>query len=715
MTFPRQYARSRRLTLGQPRTFSITPDGASVLFLRSTGADDAVLRLWAIDAESGQERLLADPGTLGADDADLPAAERARRERARESADGIVSYSMAPTGDLVAFALAGELFVVDIAGGSARHIDTGGAVFDPRLNADGSLVAYVSDRALRVVGSGSGSAESTTADRQIAGEDDTLVSWGRADFVAAEEMGRSRGFWWSDVANVLLATRVDDAPVEQWWIADPANPGQTPNEIRYPAAGTDNPDVRLFAIDLEADDQRREIDWSNGREYLADVVWSAGRNPLIVRQSRDQREVDLVELDLTDLSMSVRQTIEEATWVELMPGSPSWFGDNSLLTIEDRIDIDRRVICIDGQVLNVAPPSGAPALHIKSFVGTHDGQLLVTAWTDPTEVHVLSIDPVSSETESLTEVPGVHAAVAGGGRVVMISAEAERPGSTATIASLDALADDDMARTVIESFADDPVIACQPLFLELGEASLSSVLFLPADHDGTEPLPVLLDPYGGPHAQRVLKAHNSHLVSQWFADQGFAVLVIDGRGTPGRGPAFERAVWGDLAQPVLDDQIAGLDAAAERFAFLDLERVGIRGWSFGGYLSALGVMRRPDRIHAAIAGAPVTTWHLYDTHYTERYLGHPDDYPAHYNATDLLLDAEKLDRPLLLIHGLADDNVVAAHTLRFSSALLAAGRSHNVLPLSGVTHMTPQEVVAENLLHLQRDFLAASLKSLESP
>jgi dipeptidyl-peptidase-4 len=199
--------------------------------------------------------------------------------------------------------------------------------------------------------------------------------------------------------------------------------------------------------------------------------------------------------------------------------------------------------------------------------------------------------------------------------------------------------------------------------------------------------------------------------SQWFADQGFAVVVCDGAGTPGRGSAWEREVFGDLAQPVLDDQVSALAGAAEETGILDLARVGIRGWSFGGYLAALAVLRRPDVFHAAVAGAPVTDWRLYDTHYTERYLGNPTVDAGPYERTSLLTGANNLTRPLLLIHGLADDNVVAAHTLQFSSALVAAGRPHEVLPLSGVSHMTPQEVVAENLLLLQLEFLRRHLRA----
>jgi dipeptidyl-peptidase-4 len=208
----------------------------------------------------------------------------------------------------------------------------------------------------------------------------------------------------------------------------------------------------------------------------------------------------------------------------------------------------------------------------------------------------------------------------------------------------------------------------------------------------------------------VLASSAAYLSSQWFADQGFCVVIADNRGTPGKGSVYERAVLHDLAGPVLEDQIEVLDVLRELEPRADTSRVAIRGWSFGGYLAALAVLRAPDKFHAAVAGAPVTDWRLYDTHYTERYLRHPgiDDEP--YQTTSLIECAHQLERPLLLIHGLADDNVVAAHTLQLSSALLAAGKDHEVLPLSGVTHMTPQEEVAENLLLHQLRFIQRALK-----
>jgi dipeptidyl-peptidase-4 len=220
-----------------------------------------------------------------------------------------------------------------------------------------------------------------------------------------------------------------------------------------------------------------------------------------------------------------------------------------------------------------------------------------------------------------------------------------------------------------------------------------------------------MNPYGGPHAQRVLVSSRMFLEPQWMANQGYCVVVADGRGTPGRDPQWERAVLNDLATPVLDDQVAALRAVVNAYPDdVDPGRVGIVGWSFGGYLAALAVLRRPDVFHAAVAGAPVTEWRLYDTAYTERYLGNPRDNGAAYDAMSLIPLAPDLSRPLLLIHGLSDDNVFAAHTLQLSAALLAAERPHAVLPLSGITHMASQESVAAGLAEAQMAFFAEHLR-----
>ncbi len=772
-TFPKMYARTRRFSVGLPRNITLI-SGGRVLFLRSKDGDDPVLCLWRLDTESGTEEIIVDPATLATSGDELPAAERARRERARESASGIVSYAVDSDGSKVCFSLAGSLFVSDIDTGDLSTPEVAGNVFDPRLSPDGSRVAYVSGNDLRII-----DLDDPGSDRALTFAAIPTVSFGRAEFIAAEEMQRNRGYWWSPSGEQLLVTKVDEAPVGTWWIADPAHPDHEPNEIRYPAAGSANALVDLLLFDL--DGQNRPILWDDeGRfEYLANVMWPSGHSPLIVRQTRDQREVSIATLDIESLVLTTKRTITDDIWVELIPSSPTMC-ERGLLTIEDIAGESRSPgVPATGAakpgrralMLNGLPLTG-DALNVRSIISVVGDRAVVTAWTEPTEVHLFLVDLAGiADPARLTNNPGVHAAVVGqlvgsqsGGsdddQATTSADESNDNSSDGEDAPADSDPDesdtndgddDDLGAYVatpvgphvlsvvtsarptsdgvevavrplmleagslgaptgfIEDLSDRPPIKATPHFCQLGADRLESALFLPSNYDGETPLPVLLDPYGGPHAQRVLKTQTAHLVSQWFAEQGFAVLVTDGRGTPGRGPEWERQVWGDLATSVLEDQVAALDAAADEFGMLDLQRVAIRGWSFGGYLAALAVLRRPDRFHAAVAGAPVTDWRLYDTHYTERYLGRPDLYPRHYDNTDLTNEAANLERPLLLIHGLADDNVVAAHTLRFSTALLGSASAHQVLPLSGVTHMTPQEAVAENLLWLQLRFIVDSL------
>ncbi len=242
-----------------------------------------------------------------------------------------------------------------------------------------------------------------------------------------------------------------------------------------------------------------------------------------------------------------------------------------------------------------------------------------------------------------------------------------------------------------------------------GERALACAVLYPREHRAGTALPVILDPYGGPHAQRVVSRRAAYLMSQWIADQGFAVVVIDGRGTPGRGPAWDREIHGDLATAPLADQVDGLIALAAQHPDLDLDRVGIRGWSFGGYLALLAVLRRPDVIKAAVAGAPVTEWRYYDTHYTERYLGRPEVDSAAYDASSVLSDAAKLTGALQIVHGLNDDNVFVRHSLELSRQLVLHGRPHNCLLLPGITHMQSDPALYTALLRREIDFFRDAL------
>ena len=693
-SFPRRQALTRRFTLGEPRDIRVSDGGARVAFLRSSGPVDPVNSLWVLDVASGVERLVADPRLLGAgrDAEDLPEAERARRERVRETGSGIVSYDADGALTAATFALGGRLWLVDLVGAAApQPLPAQPGPFDPRLSPDGARVAYAAGSGLRVTGDAGG-------DRAVVEEPGETVSWGSAEFVAAEEMGRTRGHWWSPDGRRLLAARVDTAPVPRWWIADPASPDAEPAEIRYPVAGAANAAVGLAVLDVDGGGEGR-VDVAfhgGGWEYLAGVRWSAD-GLLLTVQTRDQRTLGVLEADPDTGSCRLLRRVGDEAWVELVPGAPRLVGGR-LVTVEDRGAARR--LCVDGEALTPDDVQ-VRAVHHADGVG-----VVVSASVDPADIHVARVG-WDGAVERLTAGPGVSGVAVGGGTTVISSRTLAHTGRRCRV---DSLLRPGRAYD-IASLAADPGLELNVEIVELGPRKLVSALVMPSASGagGDGPLPVLLDPYGGPHAQRVQRAEALFHTSQWFADQGFAVLVVDGRGTPGRGPAFERAVRGDLAGPVLEDQIDALHAAARLNPRLDLSRVAIRGWSFGGYLAALAVLRRPDVFSAAIAGAPVTDWRLYDTHYTERYLGHPATEPANYERTDLAPLAPGLERPLMLIHGLADDNVVAAHTLRLSRALTEAGRPHTVLPLCGVTHMTPQEEVAENLLLIQLRFLQDAL------
>ncbi|MEV5795058.1 prolyl oligopeptidase family serine peptidase [Streptomyces sp. NPDC052192] len=701
LSFPRRSARTQRFTSGAPRAFTVAPDGSRVVFLRSSSGTDRANQLWVLDVAENRERPAADPAALlGGATERLPAAERARRERSREGGAGIVGYATDTAVELASFTLSGRLFTAELRAGTARELRVPGPVIDPRPSPDGRLVAYVAGGALRVVEADGEGDRALAEPESPAGEGS--VSYGLAEFIAAEEMGRSRGFWWSPESDSLLVARVDDSPVRRWWISDPARPESEPQRVAYPSAGGANAEVRLFVIGV--DGSRTEVSWDRARyPYLAHAHWSAAGAPLILVQARDQRSQLFLAVDPASGSTRMVHADEDPTWLDLFPGVPCWSPGGQLVRIAD--EGGARVLAFGER-----PLTGAQ-LHVRAVLDVSADDVLVAASAgeaaalpETGEVHVYRVNELG--VERLSQEPGVHSAVRAGGVTVLVSSALDRPGTQVQVLR------GPKSPTTVTSHAEHPGLSPRVTLTQGGARKIPCAVLMPTDYDGDNPLPVLMDPYGGPHGPRVLAAHNAYLTSQWFADQGFAVVVADGRGTPGHSPAWEKAIRDDFTV-TLDDQVEALHALAERFP-LDLSRVAIRGWSFGGWLAGLAVLRRPDVFHAGIAGAPVTDWRLYDTHYTERYLGDPATNTAVYAGSSLVTD-EGLSapaaphRPLMLVHGLADDNVVAAHTLRLSSALLAAGRPHEVLPLSGVTHMTPQETVAENLLLLQVDFLKRSL------
>lgn len=525
LSFPRQHARTQRFTLGAPRGFSVSPDGERVVFVRSGSGTDRSHRLWVLDlprdGEPG-ERVAADPAALlaGAEE-ELSPQERARRERSREGSAGIVAYAVDGTVELAAFALSGRLFTAELRAGTARELPVPGPVIDPRPSPDGRFVAYVAEGALRVVGADG------TGDRELAGPENEHVSYGLAEFIASEEMGRERGHWWSPGSDRLLVARADDRAVGRWWIADPAHPEREPQRVGYPAAGTANAEVRLFVVGL--DGARTEVVWDRERyPYLARVHWSGAGAPLLLVQARDQREQLILAVDPESGKTATVRAEADPAWLELHRGVPAWGPGGGLVRVTD--EGGARVLAVGEEAWT------GPGLHVRAVLDVGADDVLVSASAgeaaaepETGEIHVYRVS--GRGPERLSEGAGVHGAVRSGAVTVLVSARPEAPGSVARV-----LRDGERV-AVVASYAQLPVISARVRLTEAGSRRIPCAVLLPSGYaEGDGPLPVLMDPYGGPHGQRVLAAHNPHLTSQWFADQGFAVVVADGRGMPGRSP-----------------------------------------------------------------------------------------------------------------------------------------------------------------------------------
>jgi dipeptidyl-peptidase-4 len=704
MEYPELAARTRRFSYGAPRAVTVASDGSRVVFLRSAGAEDPVDRLFVLDVSTGQERLIAEPDALLAGSgADLPPEERALRERLRLSAGGIGSYATDPAAKVAAFALGGRLFRADLVGGAVTELETAGPVIDPRPDPTGQRIAYVTGGALRV----------SEPDMLIASEEG--ITWGLAEFIAAEEFGRYRGYWWAPDGRGLLAARVDESRVPRWTLHDPSEPDSAPNTVAYPHAGAANAVVTLHLLDL--DGGWVDVHWDRETyPYLVSVSWGETGGPLLTVLRRLQQHGLVLAVDPRTGETQVHAELADPRWVEPIGGTPAYLPDGRVLVGGELAHdgYDARCLFADGTLLT------PPGLYVRRVCGRigpdnarHGADLLVEASEgEPSEQHLYRVTAQPGapgvDARKVTSGTGWFSGFAGGATLVVGELGLDHAGAKWTVQH----AGEPVGE--LTNFAATPPYAPRPTLERVTDRRLPSGVLYPRHHVAGRKLPVLVDIYGGPQHQEVLAVRSRWLERQWWADAGFAVVVVDNRGTPGVAPSFEKVIHRRMADVVLGDQVDALHALADKHPDLDLSRVAIRGWSFGGWLSALAVLRRPEIYRAAVVGAPVTDWALYDTAYTERYLGLPSDGSdvyAHHSLVEMAAEPPVSPddaRPMLLIHGLVDDNVVAAHTLRLSAALLRAGRPHAMIPLTGATHMAAGGLT-ERLLRLELDFLRTSL------
>lgn len=693
-TFLRDAAETKNFSLGHPTGIRVTPDGAAVLFLRSPPRDPT-LALYELSVATGQVRELVTPQQLlaGAEE-QLSGAERARRERQRVQAKGFTSFELSDDGRRVLVPLSGRLYVVERATGAVTQLATGdGAVLDPHLSPDGRRVAFVKDNDVWVAEVATGRARAVTR----GGTDE--VTHGVAEFVAQEEMDRFSGFWWSPDGAALAFEEVDQRGVERFSIADPAHPERAPDAFAYPRPGKANVKARLGLVKA-AGGAVTWVRWDRERfPYLARVVWKQKAAPLsVLVQARDQRTEQLLAVDAK--SGRTRLVLEQRddAWLELDDELPAWLPDGSGLLYADDT--------AGGRALRLLPAAGGDARTIVPAALGFDRVVHLPQPRQGRDLEVL-VEPSAVNVQlARASLDGgdptlLYAEAANGEHAVVFAKDGSVYVDTRVTAQ--ALPESTVYRrdgtrvAVLPSVADAPPLRAKvELVTVKGARPYEAAIVRPRDFDAARKYPVIVAVYGGPTVNVVRADQRSYLLPQWIADHGVIVVSADNRGTPRRGRSWSRAIQGSFGEIPLSDQVDALQALGARYPELDLTRVGIYGWSFGGYLSALAVLRRPDVFKVAVAGAPVVDWRDYDTHYTERYLGTPEANPAGYEASSLLTWAPKLERPLLLIHGTGDDNVYFFHSLALADALFKAGRPFEFLPLTG-THMVADPATRERL------------------
>jgi dipeptidyl-peptidase 4 len=677
---------TQNFSLGRPTHAEPTADGKSVIFLRAISAQDRTNALYEFNTVTRETSVLVTPDELlhGTSER-LSVEERARRERTRTAAGGITSFKLSRDSSQVVFGLNGKIVVLNRGDGRAAQLETGDApVIDPSLSPDGQRVAYARDNNLFVYDL------HAKQERAITTDGTDLKSYGSAEFVAQGEMGRTSGYWWLPDSRSIVYQVNDNSRVEVWNVADPAYPENPPTPSRYPRPGKPNVSVRLAVCPIDQPEPARPIEWDHNKyPYLVRVTPSEDGPLTITVETREQHDLALLLVDPT--TGQTRTLIEEhdPAWVNIDQQMPHWLsGGKFLWTSERQGAWELQLHRPDGQLEKVLLP---PDAHYQRLGGVTANEIFFLAGEDPGKHELWRVALDGTGTKMIAD--GVHTVEFGEHQDSIYIDTLETPKSLAksfvrridgsTVGELPSIAEELPYYPRIEfTIAND-----NPVF--------HAAIVRPRDFAPNKKYPVIVDVYGGPGHTKIMQAARGYLMDQWLADQGFIVVSMDGRGTPGRGRDWERAIYLKLGEIPLADQVTGLRALGLVYPELDLDRVGITGWSFGGYMSALAVLRQPGVFKAAVAGAPVTDWLDYDTYYTERYLGLPGQ--EVYAAASLLESAPRLERPLLLIHGTADDNVYLRHSLKLIDRLERAGRSFEFLPLSGSTHMVPDPVLRQQI------------------
>ena len=677
---------------------AISPDGRVVTFLQGKDDDRFRLDLWQYDIASGERRKLVDSADVLPDEV-LSDEEKARRERQRIAAfRGIVEYQWAPDGQALLFPLGGELYLADLrAEGDrrVRKITTGdGFATDPKVSPRGGFVSFVRGRDLWVIDLASG------RERRLTDDGSDTIGNGVAEFVADEEMDRHTGYWWAPDDSAIAFARIDEAgvPVQKRYEVYPDRTEVV--EQRYPAAGDPNVRISLHVVD-PAGRRRQAVDLGPEPDiYLARVQWRDPGTLTFQRQSRDQQRLDLVQVDLARKTQRTLQTETSRTWVPLHNGL-RFLADGGFLWLSERSG-HQHLWRVDASGKATALTDGAWDIDALLAVDEAAGVAYFSGTAEsPLEKHVYAVPLAGGEPRRLTTDPGMHEATFAANASVFVDlwSSPTRPPQTQLRRT-----DGTLLATLVEN---DPAKPGHPYAPYLATHRPTTFGTLPAA-DGATPLhyslvtppgfgeagkkfPVVVYVYGGPAAQTVQRAwpgRADHFFNQYLAQQGYVVFSLDNRGTPRRGRDFGGALYGRQGTVEVDDQLRGVEWLKAQ-PWVDPARIGVHGWSNGGYMTLM-LLARTRAYACGVAGAPVSDWALYDTHYTERYMGLPDANPDGYRAARVLEHVDGLvgaGAPrLLLVHGMADDNVLFGNSTAVMSALQQRGQPFELMAYPGAKH-----------------------------
>ena len=700
------------------RGVAFSPDGRLVTYLLPKPEDQQVLDLWAVETAGGQPRRLVDSRALAPEDRVLSEAERARRERARVFNRGIVEYAWDTEGRQILVPLDGDLYLAAATDGSVRRLtQTAGDEVDAKVSPRGGFVSFVRDQNLHLIDLRTGAERALTTDGR------GVISYGLADFIAQEEMKRSTGYWWSPDEARIAYTRVDEGPVDIVPRFDIGPDGTTVVEQRYPRAGRPNAVTRLFVTPL-AGGAPVEMDLGADTDtYLARVNWSAdGRVLYAQRQNRSQTRLDLIAFDPATGRGRVVLSEQAPTWINLTDdftplkdGTFVWSSERSGFRHLYHHRGDGRLI---RQLTSGAWP-------VFDLVGVDEaaGTVFFHASKDtPLErrLYHVSLRGRSAPT-ALTPAGGWWSAVVSKTGRSFIGSYSD-PNTPPRTGLYDASGR--LVRWIEENRLDAahpyaPFLPrhTQPEFGTVkaadGVTDLHYILMKPPGFDPAKRYPVIVDVYGGPGVQRVRRDWRP-LTHRLYLEAGFLVFQVDNRGMDNRGHAFEAALFHKPGQVETADQLAATEWL-KRQPYVDPSRVGVTGWSYGGYMVLL-MMTDPARAFAAgMAGAAPTDWRLYDTHYTERYFGMPDVNRAGYEAGEVVARLPRLHGELLLVHGMADDNVTFDNATRVLSALQGASRPFETMLYPGERHGIRGQARGLHLWRTYLDFFGRKLRPEPAP